>query len=90
MLSLIGEFNRECLAIRISQQLQPADVIDAVADQFILRGVPSLIKSDNGPEFIAQAVRNWIAAVGVKTAYVEPGSPREIGYCESFNSKLHD
>ena len=56
----------------------------------ILRGVPAFIRSDNGPEFIAEIVRNWIAAVGAKTAYIEPGSPWENGYCESFNARLRD
>jgi putative transposase len=90
MLNLIDEFTRECLAIRVSRKLQSPDVIDVLADQFILRGVPGHIRSDNGPEFIAQAVRNWIAAVGAKTAFIEPGSPWENGFCESFNSKLRD
>ena len=61
-----------------------------LSDLFILRGVPGHIRSDNGPEFIAKAVREWIAAVGAKTAYIEPGSPWENGYCESFNAKLRD
>ena len=61
-----------------------------LADQFILRGVPSHVRSDNGTEFIAAAVRNWIATVGARTAFIEPGSPWENGYCESFNSKLRD
>jgi transposase InsO family protein len=76
--------------IRVSRKLSSTDVIDVLADQFIHRGVPGHIRSDNGPEFIAQAVRNWIAAVGAKTAYIEPGSPWENGFCESFNSKLRD
>ena len=78
------------MAIRVSRKLQSTDVIDVLADQFILRGVPSHVRSDNGPEFIATAVRSWIAAGGAKTAYIEPGSPWENGYCESFNSKLRD
>ena len=57
---------------------------------FIMRGAPAFIRSDNGPEFIAQAVRDWIAAVGAKTAYIEPGSPWENGYCESFNGRFRD
>ena len=61
-----------------------------LSDQFILRGVPDPIRSDNGPEFVAKAVREWIAAVGAKAAYIEPGSPWENGYCESFNAKLRD
>ena len=70
--------------------LNATDVIDVLSDLFILRGVPGHVRSDNGPEFIAKAVRDWIAAVGATTAYIEPGSPWENGYCESFNSKLRD
>ena len=90
MLNLIDEFTRECLAIRVGRRLRSADVIDVLSDLFILRGVPSFIRSDNGPEFVAKAVREWIAAVGAETAYIEPGSPWENGYCESFNGKLRD
>jgi putative transposase len=90
MLNIIDEFTRECLAIRVSRKLKAVDVIDVLSDLFILRGVPGHIRSDNGPEFVAKAVREWIAAVGAKTAYIEPGSPWENGYCESFNSKLRD
>ena len=90
MLNVIDEFTRECLAIRVSRKLKSIDVIDVLSDLFILRGVPGHIRSDNGPEFIAKAVREWIAAVGAKTAYIEPGSPWENGYCESFNGKLRD
>jgi putative transposase len=90
MLNVIDEFTRECLAIRVERKLKSLDVIDVLSDLFILRGVPKHIRSDNGPEFIAKAVREWIAAVGAKTAYIEPGSPWENGYCESFNSKLRD
>ena len=64
--------------------------LDKLTDLFILRGVPAFIRSDNGPEFIAQAVRDWISAVGAKTAYIEPGSPWENGYCESFNARFRD
>jgi putative transposase len=90
MLNVIDEFTRECLAIRVDRKLKSTDVIDVLSDLFILRGVPGHIRSDNGPEFIATAVREWIAAVGAKTAFIEPGSPWENGYCESFNSKLRD
>jgi len=90
MLNLIDEFTRECLSIRVARKLKSLDVIDVLSDLFILRGVPGHVRSDNGPEFIATAVREWIAAVGAKTAYIEPGSPWENGYCESFNSKLRD
>ncbi|MEO4002030.1 IS3 family transposase [Mesorhizobium sp. CAU 1732] len=90
MLNIIDEFTRECLAIRIDRKLNSSDVIDVLSDLFILRGVPGHVRSDNGPEFVAKAVREWIVAVGAKTAFIEPGSPWENGYCESFNSKLRD
>ena len=90
MLNIIDEFTRECLAIRVSRKLKAVDVIDVLSDLFILRGIPGHIRSDNGSEFVAKAVREWISAVGAKTAYIEPGSPWENGYCESFNSKLRD
>lgn len=90
MLNIIDEFTRECLAIRIDRKLNSTDVIDVLSDLFILRGIPGHVRSDNGPEFIAKAVREWIAAVGARTAFIEPGSPWENGYCESFNSKLRD
>ena len=90
MLNVIDEFTRECLAIRVDRRLKSTDVIDILSDLFILRGVPGHVRSDNGPEFIAKAVREWIAAVGARTAFIEPGSPWENGYCESFNSKLRD
>lgn len=89
-LNILDEFTRECLAIRIRRKLNSLDVIDVLTDLFILRGVPAYIRSDNGPEFVAQAVRGWIAAVGAKTAFIEPGSPWENGYCESFNGRLRD
>lgn len=90
MLNILDEFTRECLAIRIRRKLNSMDVIDVLTDLFILRGIPAYIRSDNGPEFVAQAVRDWIAAVGAKTAFIEPGSPWENGYCESFNGRLRD
>lgn len=90
MLNIIDEFTRECLAIRVDRKLTSTDVIDVLSDLFILRGVPGHVRSDNGPEFIARTVREWIVAVGAKTAFIEPGSPWENGYCESFNSKLRD
>ena len=89
-LNIIDEHSRECLAIKVKRKLNSTDVIDALTDLFILRGAPVFIRSDNGPEFVAQAVRDWIAAVGAKTAYIEPGSPWENGYCESFNGRMGD
>lgn len=90
MLNILDEFSRESLAIRIDRKLNSTDVIDALTDLFVLRGVPGHIRSDNGPEFIAKAVREWIVAVGGRTAFIEPGSPWENGYCESFNARLRD
>ena len=90
MLCVIDEFTRESLAIRVARKLKSADVIDVLADLFILRGIPAHIRSDNGPEFVAQTLRDWIVAVGAKTAYIEPGSPWENGYVESFNGRLRD
>jgi len=90
MLNVIDEFTHECLAIRISRKLKAIDVIDVLSDLFILRGVPGHIRSDNGPEFVAKAVQDWIAAMGAKTAYIAPGSPWENGFIESFNARLRD
>jgi transposase InsO family protein len=90
MLNVVDEFTRECLAIRVGRQLKATDVIDVLSDLFILRGTPSHVRSDNGPEFAATAVKGWINGVGAKTAFIEPGSPWENGYVESFNGKLRD
>ena len=90
MLNVIDEFTHECLAIRVARKLKSIDVIDVLSDLFILRGVPGHIRSDNGPEFVAKAVQEWITAVGAKTAYITPGSPWENGYVESFNARLRD
>ena len=90
MLNVIDEFTHECIAIRVSRRLKAIDVIDVLSDLFILRGVPGHIRSDNGPEFIAKALQEWIGAVGAKTAYIAPGSPWENGFVESFNARLRD
>ena len=90
MLNIIDEFTHECLAIRIDRKLKAIDVIDVLSDLFILRGVPEHVRSDNGPEFVAKAVQEWISAVGAKTAYIAPGSPWENGFIESFNARLRD
>ena len=90
MLNIVDEFTRECLAIRVARKLKAIDVIDVLSDLFIQRGIPGHIRSDNGPEFIAKAVQDWIAAVGAKTAYIAPGSPWENGFVESFNARLRD
>jgi transposase InsO family protein len=90
MLNVLDEFTRECLAIRVARRLKAIDVIDVLSGLFILRGIPSHIRSDNGPEFVAEAVQQWIRAVGIKTTYIERGSPWENGYIESFNARLRD
>ncbi len=90
MLNIIDEFTHECLAIRVARRLRSIDVIDLLSDLFILRGVPEHIRSDNGPEFVAKAVQDWIRAVGARTAYIERGSPWENGFIESFNARLRD
>ncbi len=90
MLNIIDEFTHECLAIRIDRKLKAIDVIDVLSDLFILRGVPEHVRSDNGPEFVAKAVQEWISAVGAKTAYIAPGSPWQNGFIESFNARLRD
>jgi len=90
MLNVLDEFTHECLAIRVARKLKSIDVIEVLSDLFILRGVPGHIRSDNGPEFVAKAVQDWITAVGARTAYITPGSPWENGYIESFNARLRD
>jgi transposase InsO family protein len=90
MLNVIDEFTHECLSIRVNRKLKAVDVIDVLSDPFILRGVPGHIRSDNGPEFVAKAVQEWITAVGAKTAYIAPGSLWENGFIESFNARLRD
>ena len=90
LLNVVDEFTRECLSIRVGRKLGSADVIDVLADLFIARGTPVHIRSDNGGEFTADAVKGWISGVGAKTAFIEPGSPWENGYVESFNGKLRD
>ena len=89
-LNIIDEFSKEALMIRVNRKFNSTDVVDALTDLFILRGPPVYIRSDNGPEFVAEKVRKWITTVGAKTAFIEPGSPWENGYCESFNSRFRD
>jgi len=90
MLTLIDEYTRECLAIDVGRRLRSDDVLHRLAHLFIQRGVPAHIRSDNGPEFTATVVRQWLTRVGVNTLFIEPGSPWENGYVESFNGKLSD
>jgi len=90
ILNIIDEYTRECLATLVNRKIKADDVIDQLYNLFIFRGVPEHIRSDNGPEFTARAVRKWLASLGVKTLFIEPGSPWENGYIESFNGKMRD
>ena len=90
VLTILDEYTRECLSILVERRISSQDVIDKLFDLFILRGVPEHLRSDNGPEFTAKAIRGWLSRLGVKTLFIEPGSPWENGYIESFNGKLRD
>jgi putative transposase len=90
MLTVMDEFTRECLAIDVARRLTSEEVLERMSDLFICRGVPTYLRSDNGPEFTARRVRQWLTKVGVQTLFIEPGSPWENGYVESFNGKLRD
>ncbi len=90
ILTILDEYTRECLAILVERRISSQDVIDKLFDLFVLRGIPEHIRSDNGPEFTAKAIRGWLNRLGVKTLFIEPGSPWETGYIESFNGKLRD
>ena len=91
LMALIDEFTRECLAIRVARRINKASArAETMVDVMLMRGVPEHIRSDNGAEMTAKVVRNWLTRVGAKTLYIEPGSPWENGYCESFNGKLRD
>ena len=90
ILNIIDEYTRECLAILVARKITNQDVIDLLFNLFVFRGIPEHIRSDNGPEFTAKAIRKWLSRLGVKTLYIEPGSPWENGYIESFNGKMRD
>ncbi len=90
LLNLIDEHTRESLLVRAERRWSSARVISALADVMVMKGVPEHLRFDNGPEFVAKDLRKWLAKTGAKTLYIEPGSPWENGYCESFNSKLRD
>jgi transposase InsO family protein len=89
-LSIVDEFTRECLTLKVARSITSEDVIDALAELFAMRGVPQHIRSDNGPEFVALAIQKWLGQVGVATLYIAPGAPWENGYAESFHSRLRD
>jgi len=90
MLTVIDEYTRECLSIRVERKLKSIDVLETLADLFLIKGVPEHIRSDNGSEFTAKIVRGWLDRLGSQTLFIEPGSPWENGYNESFNGKLRD
>lgn len=90
ILTVVDEHTRECLALKVARRLNSQDVLECFADLMSTRGIPAFIRSDNGPEMVAKRLREWLSAVGVNTLYIEPGSPWENGYCESFNGKLRD
>jgi transposase InsO family protein len=90
MLTLVDEYTRECLAIDVERRLDSEDVLDRLEKLFVSRGTPEFIRSDNGSEFTAKAVRDWLERVEVDTLFITPGSPWENGYIESFNGKLRD
>lgn len=89
-LNILDENSRECLAIRVKRELNSGDVIDLLSDLFIMRGVPAYIRSEIGPKFVPQTVRDWLAAVDAKTAYIVPESPIENGYGDSLNAEVRD
>jgi putative transposase len=90
LLTLIDEYTRECLAIGVARRLGSQEVIETLAEVMVVKGLPEYLRSDNGPEFVARGLRRWLARLGTGALYIEPGSPWENGYCESFNGKLRD
>ncbi len=89
-LTVVDEYTRECLALEVGRRMPSRDVIARLTAMMKCRGAPRHMRSDNGPEFIAQAIRKWLSEAGVATLYIEPGAPWENGYAESFNSKVRD
>lgn len=89
-LSLVDEYTRECLALEVGRTMTARDCVDVLVELVQMRGVPGHIRSDNGSEFIAQSIRSWLGRSGIGTLYIEPGSPWENGYAESFHSRLRD
>jgi putative transposase len=87
---VIDEYTRECLAVKVARRLTHKDVLDVLLDLFLEQGVPVHIRSDNGSEFIAKKVRQFLSRLSVKPLFIEPGSPWENGYIESFNGKMRD
>ncbi len=89
-LSVVDEYTRECLVLEVRRSFTSVHVIDVLRELFVIRGAPMHIRSDNGPEFIAKAIQSWLSSADVNTLYIEPGSPWENGYAESFHGRLRD
>jgi transposase InsO family protein len=90
LLTVLDEFTRESPAIEVGRSIKAKDVIGVLEYLFMIRGVPGYIRSDNGPEFIADAIKRWLSESSVETLYIEAGSPWKNGYIESFNGRLRD
>ena len=90
ILTIVEEYSRECLAIVVARWLRTMEVLETLAQLFVTHGVPAHLRADNGPEFTAELIRLWLEALQVQTLFIEPGSPWENGYVESFNGKLRD
>jgi len=90
ILAILDEYTRECLALLVDRRITSEGVIDQLFNLFVFRGIPEHIRSDNGSEFTSREIRNWLTHLGVRTLFIEPGSPWENGYIESFNGKMRD
>ena len=90
LMTLIDEFTRKCLSIRVARRINAIGVIETLADTMLFESLPTYIRSDNGPEMVAKVLREWLTGLGTRNLYIEPGSPWENGFCESFNGKLRD
>ena len=89
-LNVIDEFTRMCLTIKVSRSITSEDAIDTLAELFSMYGVPKMLRSNNGPKFMAKAIQQWLNRLSIQTLYIEPGSPWQNGVCESFNGKFRD
>jgi putative transposase len=90
LMPIVDEYSRECLSIEVERSITAEDVVSTLASLFRQRGEPAFIRSDNGPEFIAKAIKRWLEVSGVRTLYIEPGSPWENAYSETFISRFGD
>lgn len=88
--TIVDEFTRRCITLDVSRSFKSKDIIDRLSELFVMYGMPEHIRSDNGPEFVAKSIQKWLKNLGVQTLYIQPGSPWENGYAESFHSRLRD